>query len=431
MENIQEHNKNNPENEKIEPALSFFDRIIDWNTSLTSREDLEKLLHEGRRLRIKFGADITAQTLHLGHAVNLRAMRSLQDLGHKVVFLLGGFTTMVGDPTGRLTTRSEQAEKDIEMNKKNFIDQVKTVLRFDDPELLEIRDNTEWWGNPEMHGTVTLGNFFKILGKVTHSQLIARDMFQKRIDEDKPILMSEFLYPILQGYDSVELESDITVVGSDQMFNEKMAWVFQEAAGQRKQAVLCTKITLGLDGKNKQSKSIGNYVGLSHSSQEKFNRAMLLPDNLINEWFEVYTRAPKEELEKCKLEWEKDPLAYKQRLAWYIVEQFHGKEAADSARIEYIEKQQKMILPSDVPEIILPSETDTTLVRALIIATKQPSSVIRDAIKNNAVKIVNLNADSSYQLTDIPEKNPTIKISDGTILKFGRNKWFKFKTVLN
>lgn len=428
MENLQKHSENHMEKENsVESTLASFDRIVDWNSSLTSREDLEKLLHTEKQLRIKFGADITAQTLHLGHAVNLRAMRSLQDLGHKVVFLLGGFTTLVGDPTGRLTSRSEQAEKDIELNKKNFIDQVKMVLKFDDPNLLEIHDNTEWWGDPEKHGTVTLGNFFKILGKITHAQLISRDMFQKRIEEDKPIMMSEFLYPILQGYDSVELKSDITVVGSDQMFNEKMAWAFQEAAGQRKQAILCTKITLGLDGQNKQSKSIGNYVGLNHSPQEKFNRTMFLLDNLISEWMEVYTSAPQEELEKCKSEWEKDPLAFKQRLAWYIVEQFHGKEAADSANVEYIEKRQKMVPPSNIPEIVLPSDTESTLVRALIKATGQSSSAVRDAIKNNGVKIVNLNEDNSYQLTDISDKSSTATIANGTILKYGRNRLFKFK----
>lgn len=428
MENISKYNEiHEGGKDNIESTLVFFDRVVDWKSSLTSREDLEKLLRSGKQLRIKFGADITAQTLHLGHAVNLRAMRSLQDLGHRVVFLLGGFTTLVGDPTGRLISRLEQAEKDVELNKKNFIDQVKMVLKFDDPNLLEIRDNVEWWGGLDKHGTITLGNFFKMMSKITHSQLISRDMFQKRIKEDKPIMMSEFVYPILQGYDSVELKSDITIVGSDQMFNEKMAWVFQEAAGQKKQAILCTKITLGLDGQNKQSKSIGNYVGLNHSPQEKFNRTMLLPDNLINDWMEIYTNAPKEELEKCKLEWKNNPLEFKQKLAWYIVEQFHGKEAADAANMEYVEKRQKMVLPTDISEICLPSGINNTLVQALVKATSQSSSSVRDAIKNNGVKMVNLNEDGSYQLTDIPDNNPATIIVNGTILKYGRNRWFKFK----
>jgi len=428
IENRQKQIGNGPKQGKvdIERTLSFFDRIVDWNASLTSREDFNKLLRTKKQLRIKFGADITAQTLHLGHAVNLRAMRILQNLGHKVVFLLGGFTTLVGDPTSRLTLRTEQTEKDIELNKQNFIEQVKMVLRFDDPNLLEIHDNTEWWGELEKHGTITLGNFFKKLGKVSHSQLIERDMFQKRIEQGRPIMMAELLYPILQGYDSVELKSDITIVGSDQMFNEKMSWVFQESVGQKKQAVLCTKITLGLDGQNKQSKSIGNFVGLNHSPQEKFNRTMLLPDNLIYEWMEVYTDAPLEELEKCKLEWKKDPLTYKQKLAWYIVEQFHGKKVADVAAEEYIEKHQKMILPSYVPEIFLSKGAVVTLLQALTMATKLPSAVIRDAIKNKSVKIVSLRKNNSFQLTDIPSNNPTTKISNDTILKYGRNKWFKF-----
>ena len=429
MENMKKQKENYIEQceDKIESTMIFLDRIVEWDKSLTSREDMERLLRTGKQLRIKFGADITAQTLHLGHAVNLRAMRALQDIGHKVVFLLGGFTTLVGDPTGRLTSRSEQAKQEIESNKKNFVDQVKMILKFDDPNLLEIRDNTEWWGDLENHGTVSLGKFFKMLGTITHAQLISRDMFQKRIEENKPIIMSEFLYPILQGYDSVELDSDITIVGSDQMFNEKMAWEFQEAVGQNKQAILCTRITLGLDGKNKQSKSIGNYVGLNHPPQEKFNRVMLLPDNLVNEWMEVYTNASKEELEKCKLEWAKDPIMFKKKLAWYIVEQFHGKDVADTVSAEYEEKRQKLLLPSDVPEIILSQETKKELLSALMKATGQLSSVVKDAIKNNGVKLVQLKEDGSYELVEVPDKNTKTEITNDTIVKYGRNKWFKFK----
>ncbi|MBD3270211.1 tyrosine--tRNA ligase [Candidatus Peregrinibacteria bacterium] len=410
---------------KINSTLEFFNRIVDWDSSLTERKEFEKLLKSGKQLRIKFGADITAQTLHLGHGVNLRAMRALQDLGHKVCFLLGGFTTLVGDPTGRLVARTQSSNLEIEKNKKNFIDQVKMILRFDE-EALEIHDNTNWFGTPDQHGTVTLGGFFQLLGKVTHSQLVSRDMFKKRIEENKPIMMSEFLYPILQGYDSVELDSDLTIIGSDQMFNEKMAWIYQEAAGQEKQAILCTKITLGLDGKNKQSKSIGNYVGLSHSAQEKYNRTMLLPDNLIPQWFEVYTNCEQAELDDVKANWQSDPIKYKQRLAWLIVKQFHGEAAASHAQKEYLEKRSKLELSSEVPEFNIPTDAEPTVLKALTIATGQPAKMIRDILKQNGVKIVELHSDGQYELKEIPDKYPGTIIENGTILKFGRNKWFKF-----
>jgi len=233
---------------QIENKIKLIDRLVNWEASLTSRDKFKELLMNGKQLRIKFGADITAKTLHIGHAVNLRVMRHMQNLGHKVIFLLGGFTTLVGDPTDKLMARTAPDQSEIDANKLKFIEQIKSVIRFDDENLIEIRDNTEWWGTLEQSGKINVGVFFEMLKTLTVGSLLARDMFRKRTENETPIYLSEFLYPVLQGYDSVAINSDITIVGSDQMFNEKMAWGFQEAAGQEKQAILCTKITPGLDG---------------------------------------------------------------------------------------------------------------------------------------------------------------------------------------
>src|SRR3989344_7472307 len=160
--------------ESVDKKMEMIDRLVNWETSLTSREKFREMLLGDKQLRIKFGADITAQTIHIGHAVNLRAMRHLQDLGHKVVFLLGGFTTIVGDPTDKLMARSAPDSSDIEKNKKAFIDQIKGVVRFDDPSLIEIRDNIEWWGTPEMGGTINVGNFFEMIKSITVTSKIGR-----------------------------------------------------------------------------------------------------------------------------------------------------------------------------------------------------------------------------------------------------------------
>lgn len=313
-----------------------YDRLIDWDASLTPRDEFfDRVSDDRSQLRIKYGADITASTLHLGHAVNLRVMREMQDQGHRVVFLLGGFTTLVGDPTDRLQARTAPELEDMDANTEAFIDQVKKVLRFDDQNLLEIRNNTEWWGGVESDGTIRNIDFFRILGDVTLRKLLSRDMFRRRQEEGTPIQMSEFLYPVLQGYDSVMVESDITVVGTDQLFNESMGRDMQASAGQDKQMIVCTRMTPGLDGGQKQSKSVGNYVGLAHGPDEMYNRIMRLRDELTPEWLDVYSSFTIAEIEKILRDTEGDPLARKAHLAYNVTKMFHDEAAAESAQSSF------------------------------------------------------------------------------------------------
>jgi tyrosyl-tRNA synthetase len=411
---------------QVENKLKLLDRLVDWNTSLTGRDKFKEMLLSGKQLRIKFGADITAQTLHIGHAVNLRAMRHLQDLGHKVVFLLGGFTTLVGDPTDKLQARTAPDKSDIERNKKLFIDQIKGVVRFEDPNLLETRDNTEWWGTLEESGTIKVGDFFEMLKTLTVTSMLARDMFRKRIESETPIYLSEFLYPVLQGYDSVELQSDLTIVGSDQMFNEKMAWGFQEAVGQDKQAILCTKITPGLDGGEKQSKSIGNYVGLAHSPKEKFNRVMLLLDELIPQWFDVYTEINHEQIDKFRDQYKTDPISFKKRLAFYITELFHGSKEAEDAEKDFDSKKMLKRIPAEISET--PLGESYTIDAILRKNFSQKTNSIKDLASSGAIAVITkINDDGTYEeelVSDIIHAK-NYKVKSGDVIRWGKNKFYR------
>jgi len=262
--------------------LSQLARTTDQVFSL---DELRGRLATGRPLRIKYGVDVTAPFLHIGHAVNLWMMRLFQEHGHKVVFLIGDFTTQIGDPTGKDKRRIVPSEADIQRNAEEFLRQVGQVLLTDD-DVFEVRRNSEWWGR------MGVGEFLTLVAQITHARLVERDMFQKRIAEHVEIHMHEMLYPILQGYDSVMLESDLTIVGSDQLFNEMMGRLYQERAGQAPQVVLTTQITPGTDGKEKQSKSLGNYIALADTPRDKFGKAMSIPDELVGPYVTVYTDLP-------------------------------------------------------------------------------------------------------------------------------------------
>lgn len=240
---------------------------------------------------MKFGADVTAGFLHLGHAVNLWMMREMQERGHLVQFLIGDFTTRVGDPTGRSGARVPPSREAIERDAEAFIRQVGRVLVTDDPEVFEVRRNSEWWDRR------SLSDFLGFAGSVTAGKLLSRDMFRARAESGGEVRMDEMIYPVLQGRDSVELGSDLTIVGSDQLFNESMGRILQEKAGQKPQVIITTRITAGLDGVRKQSKTLGNFVAIDDGPREMFGKVMSLPDHLVRDWFEVYTLLPLGEVE--------------------------------------------------------------------------------------------------------------------------------------
>lgn len=392
---------------KNEKLLEIFSRTTE---EVFSMEEFKKKLESGKQLRVKYGVDVTAPTLHIGHAVNLWMLREIQDMGHKVQFLIGDFTTQIGDPTGKSKTRPMISKEEIDSNTESFINSVKSVLRFDDPNLIEIRRNSEWYDK------IGVAEFLKLLSLVTHSKMISRDMFRKRIKESQDIYMHEMLYPVLQGYDSVMLKSDLTIVGADQLFNEMLGRVYQEKFGQQPQVVITTKVTPGIDGKEKQSKSIGNYIGLAHSPKDKFGRVMSIPDNLIIPYLEVYTTVPLDEIKILKKNLNQNPMGAKKYLAEKVVERYHGSEIASQERRWFENTFSSKNLPNDIR--VIDDSSLVTVFDAILLyfRNKKTNSDIRRLFSQNAV------SQNGSKITDIKTT-----LSDGDLIKVGKRDWFKVK----
>lgn len=374
-----------------------------------SIDEFRQKLESGRQLKIKYGVDVTAPTLHLGHAVNLWMLREMQDLGHKVQFLIGDFTTQIGDPTGKNKLRPMIAKSEIDQNIQAFIDSVRTVLRFDDPNLLEIRRNSEWFDQ------MGVAQFLKLLSMVTHSRLISRDMFRKRIQKSSDIYMHELLYPTLQGYDSFMLESDLTIVGSDQLFNEMLGRFYQEKLGQAPQVIITTKVTPGIDGKEKQSKSLGNYIGLAHSPRDKFGRTMSIPDNLIIPYLEVYTTVSLDEINGMQTSVQQNPLICKKFLAEKIVERYHGSEIAAQEKEWFEQTFSAKQVPDNLTMVkFVKSIQPVTLLDAVLsYFNNKTNSEIKRLFAQNAV------SHNGHKVSDF--KAP---VAHGDIIKVGKRDWF-------
>ena len=392
-----------------EQILAALERTTD---QILGRQDLLDRLREGRRLRIKFGVDLTAPDLHLGHAVNLWMMRTLQDHGHTVVFLLGDTTSRIGDPTGRSTTRPVLTEQQIHDNAESFLAQVTRVLR-SEPELLEIRRNSEWFDEMGVPGML------RELSLITHAQLISRDMFRARLASGTEIAMHELLYPVLQGFDSVALDSDLTIVGTDQLFNESMGRELQVKHGQRPQTVITSTVTPGLDGGPKQSKSLGNYVGLRVSAEEKFGRLMTLRDELVGIWARVYTDLPLEQAEDLgRLAGAGGAAARdaKLDLAEAVVARNDGAPAARRSREEFLRVFSASERPKEMVPLALEPGEFTALDLVIAARPDLSRSAARRLLTGGAVTL------DDARLED-PEQ--VVALRGGEVLRAGRRRWFR------
>jgi tyrosyl-tRNA synthetase len=388
--------------------LASFTRTTE---AMFAPETFQRLLESGRQLRIKYGIDVTAPFLHTGHAVNLWMMRQMQDMGHKVLFLIGDFTTRIGDPTGRDLLRPVLPAAEIARNAEAFIEQARMVLRFDDPNLLEIRRNSEWYEQ------ISAEELLRLFSLITHARLISRDMFQARIQQGHDIHIHEMLYPVLQGYDSVMLHSDLTIIGSDQLFNEMLGRFYQERNGQEPQVILTTKITPGIDGKAKQSKSLDNYIGLGHTPREKFGRTMTLPDRLILTYLEIYTEVALEEIARVRARLDADPMRAKLFLAHEIVKRYHGAEIAEQEQDWFLTTFSQRAVPRDIPEIQFPVGPQTAFapVKGFFGAQKSNNEIRRlfeqGAIELNGNKIV--------------QSEALVDVQYGDEWRVGKRTWFR------
>lgn len=376
-------------------------------------DDLRAKLASDRQLRIKYGVDVTAPFLHIGHAVNLWAMREMQQAGHKVVLLIGDFTTRIGDPTGRSATRPVIPAEQIDRDAEAFIAQASRVL-LTEPALLEIRRNSEWWS------PMRLDSFLALLSQVTHARLIQRDMFQARIAKGSEIRMHELLYPVLQGYDSCELESDLTIVGTDQHFNELMGRFFAERLGGSPQVVITTEMTPGIDGRAKQSKSLGNYIAISDSARDMFGKAMKLPDNLVTMYLRHYTMIPLAEiarLEAAMNTGELNPMEAKRVLGRALVERYHSAAEAVSEDEWFSRVFSRRSAPDDLATIAVADPNSTLLEIVSRCLPEQSNTEMRRLITDGGVRL-----DGQRKLTDPDRRHP---LSSGEVLRVGKRRWFR------
>src|SRR5437763_9653702 len=304
------------------------------------RERLTQSYQSGKPMRVKAGFDPTAPDLHLGHTVVLRKLKHFQDLGHTVIFLIGDFTGMIGDPTGRSVTRPPLSREQIEQNAETYKEQVFKIL---DPKKTVIDFNRRWMG------ALTADDFVRLMAKYTVSQLLEREDFHKRFHEEKPISVHELLYPLVQGYDSVALEADVELGGTDQKFNLLVGRELQRAYGQESQVVLTTPILEGLDGIQKMSKSLGNAIGIHEPPLEMYGKIMSISDEMMWRYYELLTDVQVSDIQKMKRE--AHPMQAKKELARRIVADFHSAEGAAKAGEDWAKQFQRDEVPENVEEI--------------------------------------------------------------------------------
>ena len=392
--------------------MDFEDLLGRGVAEIIKRDSLIEKLRSRKVLRIKHGVDATGTSLTLGHATIYLKMRQFQKLGHKIVFLIGDFTSRIGDPTEKTEARAMLSKEEIDKNSKDYLRQVGKIL---DLSKTEIRRNSEWYEK------MSLDDFIKVLSKFSQQQLIERDMFQERIKSSKPVWMHEMIYPILQGYDSVMLKSDLTVIGSDQIFNEIQGRVLQEISGQDPQELLAVPLLVGTDGIQKMSKSLGNYIGLSEDPTTMFGKIMSLPDNVIVDYFTLATELTLEEIRQIDEQLTKktvNPIEIKKKLAKKIVTFYHSKEVADYAQKEFEKVSQRKETPTAIPSFkpkLLSQELADLITDSKLAQSK---SQAKRLIRQGAVEL------DGQKLLDPATK---IEFKPGQILKVGKKGYMKIE----
>lgn len=362
----------------IDEALAVIKRGVD---ELIPEEGLIEKLKEGRPLRIKAGFDPTAPDLHLGHTVLINKLRQFQDLGHEVMFLIGDFTGMIGDPTGKSATRPPLTEEQVAENALSYKEQVFKIL---DPAKTRVMFNSDWMNK------MTAADMIKLAGQYTVARMLERDDFTKRYRAEQSIAIHEFLYPLVQGYDSVAMEADVELGGTDQKFNLLMGRILQKAYGQTPQAILTMPILEGLDGVQKMSKSLGNYVGVNDSPGEMYTKLLSMPDDLLWRYFELLSFRPLAEVDEFRnaVEGGANPQDYKKLLAEEIITRFHNEEAAKSAHKSAGNRVALGAIPDNVPTVEVSLEGQSEIPMASVLRLSglvKNGAAARDVLGRGAV----------------------------------------------
>ncbi len=381
---------------------------------LITKEELALKLYkaklEKRPLRVKLGVDPTAPDIHLGHTVTLRKLRRFQNLGHQVIFIIGDFTAQIGDPTGRSQVRPPLSEEEVLENARTYTEQVFKIL---DPERTTVVFNSRWLSS------LTLKEIIKLTSLYTVARLLERDDFGNRYRSGVPIYVHEFLYPLMQAYDSVVVKADVEMGGSDQLFNLLLGREIQKHFGQQPQIAITMPLLEGLDGVRKMSKSYGNYVALNDPPQEMFGKIMSIPDSLMEKYYKLLTDLPIKEIEKILSDLKSGalhPMEAKSNLAYTIVRMYHGEEKAQKAKEHFFKVFSKREIPEDLKTFIFPS--GTRLVKALVESGMVPSSSEgKRLIKQGGIYI------NGERINDI-----NFELTEGEhIIKVGKRKFARFQ----
>ncbi|MEQ5816954.1 tyrosine--tRNA ligase [Marinobacter sp. NFXS11] len=362
----------------IDEALAIIKRGVD---ELIPEDELIEKLKEGRPLRIKAGFDPTAPDLHLGHTVLINKLRQFQDLGHEVMFLIGDFTGMIGDPTGKSATRPPLTEQQVAENAVSYKEQVFKIL---DPAKTRVMFNSDWMGK------MSAADMIKLAGQYTVARMLERDDFTKRYRAEQAIAIHEFLYPLVQGYDSVAMEADVELGGTDQKFNLLMGRILQKQYGQSPQVILTMPILEGLDGVQKMSKSLGNYVGVNDSPGEMYTKLLSMPDDLLWRYFELLSFRPLAEVDEFRnaVAGGANPQDYKKLLAEEIIARFHDEEAARTAHKSAGNRVALGEIPDNVPTVEVPLEGQSEIPMAAVLRLAglvKNGAAARDVLGRGAV----------------------------------------------
>ena len=380
---------------------------------------LERSVASGKPLRIKYGIDPTGIDVHLGHTVPLRKLRQFQELGHQAVLIIGNYTALVGDPSGRDQTRAQLTETQVEANALDYLTQVSKVIDIDKT---EVHRNGDWFSK------FSFLEVMKLTSQITVQRMLERDDFTKRFRAEPsiPISLHECLYPLMQGHDSVEIKADVELGGSEQLFNLMMGRRLQELAGQEPQICLTLPILRGLDGERRMGKSLGNYVGVGMPAQEQFDRTMSIPDALMGEWLLLLTNHSPEEI-AVLLDAKTHPMAAKKTLGRDIVTFYHGAEAAVAAQEGWERRFSQKQDPTEIPEVDLPA---LSLVEGRLAASKLLVAVGLAASNNEARRLVQGGGVTvGPERTKLADGNAAIEVTSGLILRVGSRKIVRVRIV--
>lgn len=374
-------------------------------------QKLERSVRTGKPLRVKYGIDPTGIDVHLGHTVPLRKLRLFQELGHQAVLIIGNYTALVGDPTGRDKARERMTEEQVQANARDYLEQIRKIV---DVDRAEVRYNGEWFSR------FTFLDVIQLTSQMTMQRMLERDDFTKRIQAGEPIYLNECLYPLMQGHDSVEIRADVELGGSEQLFNLMVGRELQRDAGQEPQVCITLPILRGLDGVRRMGKSLNNYIGVAEPPYEMFAKVMSIPDDLMPEWFQLLTDRSEEEIERLTDPARTHPRDAKMTLGKDIVAFYHGCDAAEQAAAEWRKRWTERQDPTEIPEVTLPStelEDGKIWICKLLVATGLAASnnEARRAVAGGAVSI-------GEDRTKITDSKAEIPIRDGLIVRNGKRK---------